>query len=183
MIFDKDAFSNGQIDSKLWLCTELEQLFESIDTIWIYGGWYGITALLLRSRDRIKIKKICSFDIDPAVEKIADTINENWVFKDWQFKAFTDDCNSLKPTEQTPDLIINTSTEHFESMEWWDNIPKGKIVALQGNNMKHDDHVIHFSNLTSFVNRFPVTSILYQGQLDFAYPTWKFTRFMLIAVK
>lgn len=183
MIFDKDAFSNGQIDSKLWLCNELEQLFDTIDTVWIYGGWYGLTSLLLRTRDKIKIKKIYSFDIDPEVEKIADTINENWVIKDWQFKAFTKDCNSLQPTEQTPDLIINTSTEHFESMEWWENIPKGKVVALQGNNMQHTDHVIHFSSLKSFINQFKVSKILYQGQLDFSYPTWKFTRYMLIAVK
>jgi hypothetical protein len=29
---------------------QLEFLFEKIDSIWIYGGWYAVTALLLRAR-------------------------------------------------------------------------------------------------------------------------------------
>jgi hypothetical protein len=86
-----DAFSSGQIGSKLWLCEESEKCFETIDTIWIYGGWYGLTAFLLKSRNKINIGKIRSFDIDPSCESTADLINENWVYSDWQFKATTKD--------------------------------------------------------------------------------------------
>lgn len=178
---NRDSFSNGQIDSKLWLCRELENLFEKIDSIWIYGGWYGLTAFLLFSREKIKIDKIKSFDIDPSCQSTADMINENWVIKDWQFKAFTEDCNKLIPKDV--DLIINTSTEHFTSLEWWNNIPKGTYVALQGNNMQHDDHVINFSNLDDFSNTFKLTDTYYEGQLSFEYPDWNFIRFMIIGIK
>lgn len=178
---DKDAFSSGQISSKIWLCEELEKLYDQIDNIWIYGGWYGITALLLRSRGNINIKSIRSFDLDPSCESVADAINENWKWKNWEFKSVTADCNTLKPIGV--DLIINTSTEHFDNLNWWNNIPKGKTVALQGNNMKHEDHIIHFLNLKHFLKTFPMNEIFYQGQLDFKYPTWKFSRYMVIGKK
>lgn len=180
---DQDAFSNGQMASKLWLCEQLENVFDKIDTIWIYGGWYGLTALLLRTRDRIEIGKIHSYDLDPACESVADMINENWVIKNWQFKAFTVDCNGLEPQPESPDLIINTSTEHFESMEWWDRIPQGTSVAVQGNNMPHEDHHVHTKNLRQFEKMYPLSETFFKGQLDFVYPDWKFTRFMLIGIK
>jgi len=181
MLINKDSFSSGQIDSKLWLCRELENLFEQIDNIWIYGGWYGLTAFLLLSREKIKINKIKSFDLDSTCESIADMINENWVIKDWKFKAFTQDCNKLIPDDV--DFIINTSTEHFTSLDWWNNIPKGTYVALQGNDMQHDEHVINFSNLNNFVDTFNLTETYYSGQLEFIYPDWSFTRFMVIGIK
>lgn len=181
MLINKDAFSNGQIDSKLWLCEQLENILDKVDNIWIYGGWYGLTAFLLKSRNNIKIGAIRSFDIDPACEVVADTINENWVFKEWQFKAETRDCNKLKPVDV--DLIINTSTEHFDSLDWFYKIPKNTFVALQGNNMTHDDHVITFTDLSIFEKTFNLSKILYSGERHFVYPSWSFTRFMIIGVK
>jgi hypothetical protein len=179
-MINKDAFSSGQVGSKIWLCEQLELLFDNIDTIWIYGGWYGITAFLLKSRSNINISTIRSYDIDPSCESIADMINENWVYQDWQFKSHTVDCSILTPTLGNPDLIINTSTEHFDTMDWWNNIPKGTYVALQGNNMPHDEHVIHSTSLDNFCELYPLDTVLYKGELEFNYPKWSFTRFMLI---
>lgn len=178
---DKDAFSSGQIGSKIWLCEELERLFDSVDHIAVYGGWYGVTAFLLNSRGNIDIGKIRSYDVDPACEKVADMINENWVIQDWKFKAITQDCNDVD--SHGADLVINTSTEHFESMDWWTAIPAGTAIAVQGNNMIHDDHHIHSTSLKEFTAQFPVTEKLYAGEKQFVYPTWRFTRYMLIGVK
>lgn len=180
---DKDAFSSGQIGSKIWLCEELEQLFETIDSVWIYGGWYGISAFLLQSRGNINIGQIRSYDLDPRCEEVADMINENWVIDNWKFKAKTQDCNLLDLDWNGPDLVINTSTEHFESLDWWNAIPKGTTVALQGNNMPHEEHHIHSNSLDDFIKSYPVDTLLFRGQKEFVYPTWKFTRFMLIGVK
>jgi hypothetical protein len=183
MEINKDAFSSGQIGSKIWLCEELERLFTSFDHVWIYGGWYGVSAFLLNSRGNIRIGKIRSYDLDPACETVADMINENWVIDNWKFKAHTRDCNLLDLDWHGPDLVINTSTEHFESLDWWNGIPKGTTVALQGNNMPHEDHHIHSSSLDEFIGTYPVSNLLYRGQKDFEYPTWKFSRFMLIGIK
>ena len=183
MEIDKDAFSSGQIGSKIWLCEELEKLYDRIDQVWIYGGWYGMTAFLLKTRANIKIGKIRSYDIDPSCELVADMLNENWVWQDWAFKAQTGDCNQIQPSLGSPDIIINTSTEHFESLDWWHKIPKGMAVVLQGNNMPHKDHYNHSASLTAFANTFSLSAVLFAGQKDFHYDTWNFSRFMLIGIK
>lgn len=182
-LLDKDAFSSGQIGSKIWLCEQIENLFDKIDTVWIYGGWYGISAFLLLSRNNIEVGNIRSLDVDPSCQPVADMINENWVMDNWRFKAFTEDCNQIAITDTVPDLIINTSTEHFTERTWWNNIPEGVTVALQGNNMPHDDHHVHTDNLDEFIKQFPLTTVLYQGEKTFNYPSWSFTRFMLIGIK
>lgn len=180
---NQDAFSSGQIGSKLWLCQELERLFDHIDSVWIYGGWYGLTSFLLKTRGVLKVNQIKSFDIDESCEIVADMINENWVWQNWQFKAETVDCNQLQPKESNPDLIINTSTEHFQSTDWWDKIPKGTCVALQGNNMPHEDHFVHSKSLEEFAALYPLSTTLFQGQKEFVYPDWSFIRYMIIGIK
>ena len=181
MNVDKDAFSSGQIGSKIWLCEELEKLEWSSNLTYIYAGWYGITSFLLLSRGKFQVDKIRSLDIDPSCQPVADMINEHWVWQDWKFKAFTQDCNNYQG--QFGDLIINTSTEHFENKEWFDRIPKGTRVVLQGNNMPHDDHVIHSETLDDFVTQYSLSNIVYKGSMDFTYPDWCFTRYMIIGTK
>jgi hypothetical protein len=181
MNIDKDAFSSGQIGSKIWLCEELEKLNWYSSMTYIYGGWHGLTAFLLLSRGNFLVEKIRSLDIDPNCEAIADMINENWVWQGWKFKAFTQDCNLFNAPYG--DLIINTSTEHFESNQWFDNIAPGTRVILQGNNMHHDEDTHIVNSINEFADLYPLTTTLYQGSKDFVYPDWKFTRYMLIGIK
>jgi hypothetical protein len=178
---DKDAFSSGQIGSKIWLCEELESTGWNSSLTYIYGGWYGVTAFLLFGRGKFQVDQIQSFDIDPSCEAVADMINENWVWQDWKFKAYTLDCNSY--VRGGPDLIINTSTEHFESMEWFERIPTGTRLVLQGNNMLHDDHHRITQNIVDFIEQYPMSEYVYTGQKEFKYPDWNFTRFMTIGIK
>ena len=174
----KDAFSSGQIGSKIWLCEELEKLGWTSNLTYIYGGWYGVTAFLLLSRGNFQVDKIRSLDIDPNCQQAADMLNENWVWQEWKFKAFTQDCNNFEG--QFGDLVINTSTEHFESKEWFTRLPKGTRVILQGNNMPHEDHVVHSETLNDFVKEYPLEQIMFKGEKEFVYPNWQFKRFMLI---
>lgn len=181
MEINKDAFSNGQIDSKIWLCEELEKTGWQSSLTHIYGGWYGITAFLLLSKNRFRVEKIRSFDIDPTCQPIADCINENWVIKDWKFKAFTMDCNELQ--DKNCDLVINTSTEHFKVKDWFFNIPKGTRIILQGNNMSHEDHHVYSKNLKDFIDEYPLSDYTYTGEKDFYYPKWNFKRFMILGIR
>ena len=176
----QDAFSSGQIGSKLWLCNELERTGWTSEETAIYGGWYGVTGFLLLSRGNFKVKRVRSYDIDKFAQPVADMINENWVYQDWKFKAFTEDCTNLSTNA---DLVINTSTEHFENTQWWHNIPDGTRVVLQGNNMPHEDHVVVTETLAEFCMQYPLSVVEYAGQLPFVYPGWKFTRYMTIGVK
>ena len=181
MNVDKDAFSSGQISSKIWLCEELEKLNWTSNLTYIYGGWHGVLGFLLLSRGKFTVNKIRSLDVDSECEAVADMINENWVWQDWKFKAFTQDCNNYEG--QYGDLIINTSTEHFTSTEWFDRIPNGTRVVLQGNNMPHDDHHITTNSVEEFIKAYPLTEYAFKGSKEFIYPNWKFTRYMIIGKK
>lgn len=183
IVINNDAFSSGQISSKLWMCQELEKLENNISKkIWIFGGWYGISALLLLSREIILIDHIRSFDIDPTCQPLADIFLENWVWQNWKFKSFTKDCNHII-YDESPDIIINTSTEHFDSKKWFDNIPDNTTIVLQSNNMKHADHKVCFQKLDDFIDFYPVKQLFYKGQLNFKYPDWEFSRYMVIGKK
>jgi hypothetical protein len=180
-MLNKDAFSSGQVGSKIWLCEELEKLGWTSSLTYIYGGWYGILGFLLLSRGNFKVDKIRSLDLDPSCESIADMINENWVWQDWKFKAFTQDCNDYNG--QYGDLIINTSTEHFKNIKWFNSIPKGTRVILQGNNMLHNDHIVYNTCFDEFAEQYPLSTYNFRGEKEFAYPAWSFTRYMMIGIK
>jgi len=181
MEINKDIFSSGQVGSKIWLCEQLEKLGWTSNLTQIYGGWCGILGFLLLSRGKFQVNSIRSFDVDPSCEPIADMINENWVYQDWKFKAFTHDCNNYEG--EYGDLIINTSTEHFENMNWYNNIPQGTRVIFQGNNMNHDDHTSTINSLSEFVSQYNLTSVDFIGELEFVYPDWHFSRYMIIGTK
>ena len=181
MEINKDAFSSGQVGSKIWLCEELEKLGWTSNLTYIYGGWYGILGFLLLSRGKFQVDKIRSLDIDPTCEPIADMINENYVWQDWKFKALTQDCNNYEG--QFGDLIINTSTEHFETMDWYNRIIPNTRVIFQGNNMNHDDHTSNINSLDEFVSQYDLSSVDFTGELEFVYPDWSFTRYMIIGTK
>lgn len=188
MEVNSDAWSHGQTESKLWLCKELEEhhAYYLPKHIAIYGGWYGLSAFLLLSRGYLEIVKIRSYDIDPACEPVADKINNAWELDDWKFKAHTLDCNDLiwsEDAEWMPNIIINTSTEHFKEDTWWENIPHNMFVVLQGTDMEGDDHHSPCASLNEFKERFPVQQSFYAGTKIFKYPDKTFRRFMIVGKK
>jgi len=187
MIVDKDAFSSGQIASKIWLAKELEKIIEregnpALDILCL-GGWYGITNFILQTRGNLTINKFRSIDIDPAVETVADTINNLWEWESWRFKAVTGDANQFQYCIDDFNLVINTSVEHIDSTAWFENIPKGSFIVLQSNDMKHEDHSHNHESLDDMVDDFPIDQLLYKGELEFNYPEWGFKRFMIIGIK
>jgi hypothetical protein len=182
-MIDKDAFSQGQVESKLWLCEQLERInWNHNPTIWILGGWQGVLSFLLFSRNQLNIKQIRSYDVDPTCEPVADMINNTWVVDNWRFKAHTEDCTYLDYSSN-PDIVINTSTEHFQNNKWFDNIPSGTLVCIQGNDLNHEDHFSHYKNFEQFKNSFKFQNIMYEGEKNFSYPDFKFTRYMIIGIK
>lgn len=205
--FSDDAFSSGQVGSKLWLCEELEKVlagrspdskfnFAGRSTVWIYGGWHGVLGFMMLTREgsgenegaASRYARIRSFDIDPNCEKSANTLCENWVWREWKFRAFTADCNLLNPSEggeygPAPDIVINTSVEHFDQRDWFEKIPAGTLVALQASDFEHDGAVSLFSNEEKMREVFPLRESLFSGRLKFDYDSWSFHRLMLIGIR
>ena len=188
MLLDKDAFSSGQVLSKLWLAEELEKAVISNNlpqplSILCFGGWYGVVNFILRSRSNVNIKKFKSVDLDSVACENADLFNEAWVWQSWQFKAVCDDANTFSYGPLEYNTVINTSIEHIDGHQWFDRIPKNTLVALQSNNMTHDDHCHNHSSLDDFRREFDISHVLFSGEKLFEYPSWSFKRFMIIGIK
>lgn len=187
-VLNMDAFSDGQMRSKLWLCHELEKILDSekSHTIWIYGAWYGTLALLLLAREKVNIKKIHLFDIDPEAIKIARKVLDTWLINGPTVKIHQTDCMTLDPShlgeelESSPDIIINTSCEHFESEQWLHLIPRGTTLVLQSTDMLHPTHIQCSKSIDEFKSRVALSEIHFSGTMSFNYPNFEFRRFMLI---
>jgi len=195
---DKDCFSRGQLQSKLWLIQELKKANVELGTVYLCAGWYATLATML-FESNIKLDKVRSFDIDPSCVDIAETFNKPWFVDSWKFKSITQDIIDVdynehtwqcwsnannrmsKPIHDIPTTIINTSCEHIENFkDWYAKIPKGKLVVLQSNNYYEiDEHVNCVSNVQEFKKMAPMSQLLYSGELKLP----KYTRFMLIGYK
>lgn len=195
---DKDCFSRGQLQSKIWLIHELKKCKLELGTIYLCAGWYATLAVMLFECG-LKIDKIRSFDIDPTCENIADNFNKPWFVDQWRFKAVTKNIMHItynehwweswstannrmsKPICDKPDTIINTSCEHLPDFTgWYNKIPQGKLIVLQANNYHEvEEHVNTYNTVEEFSASAPMTTVLYQGELELK----KYKRFMKIGFK
>lgn len=197
--YNKDCFSRGQLQSKIWLIDELKKLDLDLGTVFLCAGWYATLATMI-FENKIKVDKIRSFDIDKSTVDIAETFNKPWFVNQWRFKALIQDIHDIDYNEFTwqywssannrmsypitdiPDTIINTSCEHITDFTSWykNKIPSGKLIILQGNNyFEIPEHINCSKNLTEFRKKTPMTNVLYEGELDLG----KYKRFMRIGYR
>jgi hypothetical protein len=193
-----DAFSRGQIDSKLWLINVAISLNLELGNTWTLCGWIGTLGyLMLLKKAELGLTSVRSFDIDQYCAPMADTLNRLSVKDGWQFKASTLDVNSIsydnfaydtlkydgtaQQVTDTADTIINTSCDHMGGTNtWWENIPLGRLVILQNNNwFENDQHNNSVKDLNEFKHMYPMKELLFSGELDCTL----YTRFMLIGRK
>jgi hypothetical protein len=192
-----DAFSVGQISSKVWLLDQLEILDLDLRSIWVLGGWIGSLSYLMFERSKLKFNSIHSFDIDNNCTFLAEALNRTMVKNNWKFKASTLDVNylyyinfvfdTLKSDgtsvmiNKSCDTVINTSCDHMgDNFTWWNNIPVGTLVILQNNDFAEiEDHNNIVHSINEFLNRYPMSELLYSGILDCKL----YNRYMLIGRK
>lgn len=172
-----NALDKNQIKSKEWLVDKLLEtlpyqylpLFDSTfpesepKNIFIAGGWYGITALLLR--EKYKLGDIHTCDLDPVTkiygEKFIDCEQNNIHFKvDDAISYFLENKNNYG-------ILINTSCEHMDH----DDVTfmcqakrEHTIVCLQNNNFHEiDSHIGCHDSLSDFADSLKLNQIIYQG--------------------
>jgi hypothetical protein len=181
-----DAFSHGQIKSKIWLCEQLEQHIPNNATIAILGGWYNILGFLLLVRDQNKISSILNIDIDISAIDIANKINEGWMIgSNAKISNIVSDSNTYN--YQGFDVVINCSPEHMASNDWFNNIPNGTLVCLQSSDIDINDDIWKVTNpnksLDDFIKKYPLSQCLYKDSIEFVYGEWGYKRFMIIGIK
>jgi hypothetical protein len=183
-----DAFSDGQIASKLWLCEELESLVPTghcFDSVWIYGSWYGLLPFLLLSRGQVRLNQLHLFEVDNDALQASRKILDHWRVKN-QLDIFFHwaDCSDWNSKISGPSLLINTSVEHIENYKWWEPVPSGTMYALQSTNMEHIEHINRSNSIEELEKNIDLAKPpLYRGLREFRYPKLEFQRYMLIGVK
>lgn len=185
-----DCFWRGQIESKAWLVDTLNNGYVNPGyttghNVYVFGGWYGSLAVMLFDSAAFPIKFIRSIDIDPECEPIADHMNKANEMNQWRFKAFTSSMDEWH-YDHAPTVVINTSCEHVDQDtydRWFDRIPTGTTVVLQGNDFfSCEEHIRCSKDLQEFEQQSGLSDIVYSG----AYKTDAgsgYTRFMLIGTK
>ena len=144
--FDVDTISRHQLESKLWAARTLKALqlvsLDKLGTVFLHGDMYGILNPILFEVD-LDIDKVRGFVMDSTAEKIAEAINREYVSNRWKFKAVVvQDMHDIDyegfayqvkkiPLYEEPDTIIHMSYDEPWEL-WYQNIPEGKLVVLQG---------------------------------------------------
>ena len=181
---DSDAFSAGQIESKIWAAEELERVsaHTNILRISMLGGWYGLFHFILKTRGRQMIEWCRSYDLDAGACSVANVINNTWECKEWQFRAWPKDANEIDFKDGT-NCVVNTATEHFDNQKWFKKIPNGVLCLLQGNDLDIEDHINKPISLDDFKEKYPLSHILFEGTKDFNFDSMSYTRYMIIGLK
>jgi hypothetical protein len=171
-----NAFNHKQIGSKMWARDSLyDALGGRLGKIVLLGGWYGILAGILFDDRRLEIDAIASYDIDPEVGPVAETLNRDWADR---FSAVTADMYAIDYAALGADLIVNTSCEHIADLgAWLALLPRGARVMLQSNDyFSEPTHINCVPSLEAFVEQAQLSTLDFSGSLKMK----KYTRFMLI---
>lgn len=185
---DFNAFSHGQVKSKIWLCEELEKYLQDNTRIVVLGCWYNTTAFMLFTRNKYDYNKIDGIDFNPENVSIADKINDAWKIENKLDSYFADANNTFY---QNYDVVICSSVEDIKENQWYHRIPNGHLVCLQSLNLTNKQikkysnwNILNpVKNLTEFKTKYPLQKILYEGSKKFDYDDLKYTRHMLIGIK
>jgi hypothetical protein len=173
-----ESFWKGQVNSKIWLAKNLEDLApKTANNVVIYGGWNGVLASILFNSN-IAVEHVTSVDIDPVCEDIANTVNKRYEMLG-KFEAVTHDmCKYVTGA----DVVINTSCEHITQEqydEWLDNQPDNALIVLQSNDyFSLDEHIRCAIDLNDFM-RMSKIKPYWKGEFE----TPKYTRYMIIGKK
>lgn len=188
-ILNMDAWSDGQLRSKIWLCQLIEKDFaKSLEPleVWIMGSWYGLLAQFLLLRERLPLKRIRLFDLDSEAIRVSEKMLNSWIIgNEVEIIHHRMDCTQIPSLfwQQKPDIVINTSSEHFENDSWL-NFPAGIHFYAQSTNMDHPTHINRATSLEDFKSKFSQASyIIHSQQIEFRYPNFKFDRYMVAGIR
>ncbi len=183
-----DSFSHGQIQSKVWLCKELERFVHANLKVAVLGSWYNLVAFMLLTRNADRYQYILGIDIDPETKPIADKITEAWrIGNDYKVENVIADANTYDLGGY--DLVINCSPEHMKGNDWFDNLEDGTMVCIQSSNMQTQDDDIWVcvnpnQSMEDLLLKYPVSKQLYSGEKEIQYDNGTgYKRFMLIGIK
>ena len=133
---------------KLWLLTELKRLgMAEFDTVYVLGSWYGSMGPYLLDK-HLSFDTAYLIDIDPKNTDYVQRLVKKQGIND-RIIPVTQDCNQTD-YKGSRILVINTSCNDIENTGWFDNIPQGATVALEGRDNQPNNPTNTTQTLDSF---------------------------------
>ena len=168
---------------KLWALVELHKFKNNFDTIYVLGSWYGNTSIMLSLlRKYFDFNHIVNVDVDKkSLNKSKEIISQLGLEDKMEFMA--KDANHLDYRQLDKDgLVINMSAIDITGDGWFNNIPTGTVVLIQGRN-NAPDVKNEFNSVKDLEIAYPLSKVLYTGIKTLQDPEIKFQSFLLIGQK
>jgi hypothetical protein len=175
------SFTRDLVFSKFWLCEVLSNIKQEFSNIYILGSWYGNFGLIVSTYNPITFEKLINVDINKKLLKPSKMLSKSFNLKNVEY--MNKDANDLDYRQLDKNgLVVNLSCNNIENRGWFENIPSGTLVVLQGRN-NDPKSLNHFENLTDFINSFPLRKTLFRGKFKLQDPETKYHRYMIIGIK
>jgi hypothetical protein len=173
------SFTHDLIASKVWLLKELARIAPQVGTIYVLGSWYGNLGVLLALDPVIRYKKLINVEADKKFLQASRRIQDHIGLDNTEYMLA--DANNLDYRQLGNDgVVINTSLTDMEGQEWFNRIPGGALVVMQS---RDHDPGNEAHSTQDIIDRFPLSEIIYDGQLQLADPETEYTRYMVIGIK
>lgn len=175
------SWSDDLVLSKLWLIRKLKGINHRFGTVYILGSWYGNLSLLMLDK-HLEFDKLINVDINAKALDSGDRMADKLGLSG-KITSMRKDANELDYRQISDGgLVINTSCNNISGMDWFNSIPDGTVVALQGRD--NDPGAVNvFDDSHSLASMYECSRVLYDGHIALEDPETGYTRYMLIGIK
>ena len=161
------------------MLTELARIAPQVGTIYVLGSWYGNLGVLLALDPVIRYKQLINVETDPDFLQASERIHDRLGMDNTEYML--KDANDLDYQQLGRDgVVINTSLTDMPGQAWFDNIPAGTLVVLQS---RDNDPGNAAHSTQDIIDLYPLSEIIYDGELQLKDPETEYTRYMVIGIK
>jgi len=180
------SYTPDLVFSKLWLARELrnvlqQQGIDSVPVAYILGSWYSNLSTILR-RTGMPIDRIVDVEQRGEWLEIGQQLQQGMNIQGVEHMQA--DANEVDYRQlQQPGIVINTSINDIADHGWFDHIPQGTIVVLQGRDAVPDGAEHTYKSPEELLQMYPLEHVLYSGTWDLTDPETEYQRSMVIGIK
>jgi hypothetical protein len=180
------SYTPDLVFSKLWLARELKKILQqqgldSVPVAYILGSWYSNLSTILR-KTGMPIEKIVDVERQGEWLEMGQQLQQDMNITGVQHMQA--DANRIDYRQLSqPGVVINTSTNDIPDHGWFDHIPSGTIVVLQGRDAVPDGAEHTYSSPDDLLQMYPLETVLYSGTMQLQDPETEYQRSMVIGIK
>ncbi len=171
-------FSKSQVFSKIWMAEILSKFNVNFSNVLLIGGWLTHHSLYLKD---INYNKLFSIDPDDTINPLIEIVNPSAYVENKAINECFDANNNITFYNKilTPDLVINTSSEHMDN-EWFDRLQPGTVVFIENNDASDEEgHINASETFPDFLRKYPMSTVFYRGELTLK----SYKRYALYGIK